>query len=87
MALYGCVFLFAAVAYTILQSAIVTLLGPESKLAQAVGTDLKGKLSLCAYLAAIPMAFVQPLVSLALYVAVALVWLVPDRRIESRLDS
>jgi len=87
MALYGCVFLFAAVAYTILQSAIVALLGPESKLAQAVGRDMKGKLSLGVYLAAIPVAFLQPLVSLSLYVAVAFIWLVPDPRIESKLES
>ena len=59
---------------------------PETLLAAAVGNDLKGKMSLAAYLAAIPLAFVNPWISDALYVATALTWLVPDRRIESRFE-
>jgi uncharacterized membrane protein len=85
-AIYGVVMLAAAIAYKILQNAIVALEGPESKLARAVGGDAKGRLSPLLYAAAIPLAFVQRYVSLGLYVFVALVWLVPDRRIESRLE-
>ena len=82
-ALYGVILLFAAVAYTILQVAIVREHGPESKLHQAIGGDIKGKMSIALYVAAIPLAFVNSLVSLGIYVVVALMWLVPDRRIES----
>lgn len=85
-AVYGVVLLLAAIAYTILQNAIVAAQGPGSKLAQALGSDLKGKLSLGLYVLAIPSAFIQPLISDAIYVVVALIWLVPDRRIESRLE-
>ena len=85
-ALYGCVLLFSAIAYTILQNAIVRCQGAGSLLAAAVGHDLKGKMSLAAYMAAIPLAFVNPWISDALYVATALTWLVPDRRIESRFE-
>ena len=84
-ALYGAVLLCAAIAYTILQTAVIGAQGPHSKLAAAVGSDLKGKLSIAAYVVAIPMAFVHQWISDALYVAVALVWLVPDRRIEGAL--
>ena len=83
-AIYGVVLLMAAIAYTILQRVIIGAHGPHSKLATAVGSDLKGKLSVAAYVAAIPMAFVSTWISAALYVAVALIWLVPDPRIESR---
>jgi uncharacterized membrane protein len=61
--------------------------GAQSLLARAIGSDWKGKLSPLAYLAAIPLAFVNAWVSCALYVVVALVWLVPDRRIEQRLTA
>ena len=84
-ALYGIVMLGAAVAYTLLQRTIITAHGADSKLAVAVGADLKGKASLGAYAAAIGLAFVHPSISDALYVAVALLWLVPDRRIERAL--
>ena len=84
-ALYGTVLLCSAIAYTILQTAVIGAQGPHSKLATAVGSDLKGKLSIAAYVVAIPMAFVDQWISDALYVAVALLWLVPDRRIEARL--
>jgi len=81
-ALYGVVMLMAAIAYTILQNAIVSLHGRNSKLANALGSDRKGKLSLLAYLLAIPLAFFNQWISDGLYVFVAMVWLVPDRRIE-----
>jgi uncharacterized membrane protein len=89
-ATYGVVLLMAAVAYTILESAIVAEQGPESRLAVAVGTDFtdfKGKLSIALYVAAIALAFVNQWLSDGLYVAVALMWLVPDRRIESRVGT
>ena len=84
-AVYGIVLLFAALAYWILVNVIIAAEGPHSKLALAVGKDIKGKISPLFYLAAIPLAFVHQAIAEALYVAVALIWLVPDRRIESRL--
>ena len=83
-AMYGVVLVFAAISYTILQMTIIRQQGPESKLATAVGSDRKGKISIVLYLIAIPAAFVHQLIADALYVVVALIWLVPDRRIESR---
>jgi TMEM175 potassium channel family protein len=84
-AIYGSVLLLAAIAYTLLQGAIVRAEGPESLLATAVGADFKGKVSLLCYLLAIPLAFVSPLIANGLYVAVAMIWLIPDRRIERLL--
>ena len=84
-AMYGVVLLLAAIAYTILQNTIIRLHGPHAELAESVGRDVKGKLSLMLYLAAIPLAFVNPWFADAVFVVVALMWLVPDRRIESRL--
>jgi uncharacterized membrane protein len=84
-AVYGVVLLCAAIAYTILQMLIIRLEGPQSKLAAAVKKDVKGKVSLVVYIAAISLAFVEPRLSYALYVAVACLWLVPDRRIERTL--
>ena len=86
-AVYGVVLLCAAIAYTILQATIIAGQGEHSQLAAAVGDDRKGKVSLLLYAAAIPLAFVNQLISDALYVIVALIWLVPDRRIESRLAT
>ena len=86
-ALYGVILLMAAIAYWILQRRILAHEGPESVLATAVGRDLKGKLSPFFYLTAIALAFVNQWFSDALYVAVALMWLVPDRRIERRLGE
>jgi len=86
-AVYGVVLLAAAIAYYVLQTAIIADQGPGSKLAAAVGRDVKGKLSPLCYLAAIPLAFVREWLADVLYVAVALMWLVPDRRIESRLKE
>jgi uncharacterized membrane protein len=85
-AVYGGVLLCAAIAYTILQTTIIRLEGPRSKLAAAVKKDVKGKLSMLLYAAAIPMAFVRSWIAAIVYVVVALVWLVPDRRIESRVS-
>jgi uncharacterized membrane protein len=85
-AVYGVVLLMAAIAYTILQHEIVVHHGPDSVLASAVGSDWKAKISLLSYVAAIPLAFVAPWISDGLFVLVALIWLVPDKRIESKLD-
>ncbi len=81
-ALYGFVLLMAAIAYWILQQVIIAQQGAESILKKAVGRDLKGKISPILYATAIPFAFWSQWISLGLYVLVALVWLVPDRRIE-----
>ncbi len=86
-ALYGVVLLMAAIAYWILQQLIIASQGPDSLLKRAVGGDWKGKASPAAYAAAIPLAFWSQWVSLGLYVLVALIWLVPDRRIEHVLVS
>jgi uncharacterized membrane protein len=83
VAAYGVVLFMAAVAYQLLQRAIVARNGRSSALAVALGSHVKGKLSLAIYAASIPLAFLQPWISIALYVVVALIWLVPDRRIES----
>jgi uncharacterized membrane protein len=83
--LYGAVLLMAAVSYFILQYAIIASQGPESLLRQAVGRDWKGWLSLALYVVAISVALLTPWLSQAIYVLVALVWLVPDRRIERML--
>jgi uncharacterized membrane protein len=85
-AIYGIVMLAAAIAYKILQNAIVAEQGPHSALAAAFGTDFKGKISPVLYIAAIVFAFVHEAIADAIYVLVALIWLVPDRRIESRVD-
>ena len=82
-AAYGIVLACAAVSYTILQRQIIAVNGRDSRLAVALGGDLKGKLSLALYLAAIPLAFARPWIAIVLYVAVALLWLVPDTRIEA----
>jgi TMEM175 potassium channel family protein len=81
-ALYGAVLLMAAVAYWILQRSIIVAQGQDSLLAHAIGRDLKGKSSPVIYALAIPIAFVAPWLSQSLYVLVALMWLIPDRRIE-----
>ena len=86
-AVYGFVFLMAAIAYYILQRSIIRNEGPDSTLARAVGTDWKGKLSPVAYLIAIPAAFVHQGISQAIYVLMAIVWLVPDRRIEKVVEG
>jgi len=81
-AIYGAVMLMAAMAYWILLGTILRADGPESLLRRAVGRDWKGKLSPLLYLLAIGAAFVSPAIAGALYAAVALIWVIPDRRIE-----
>lgn len=82
MASYGVVLLLAGIAYLVLQQAIVASEGPGSVLAAALGRDVKGKLSMLLYASAIPAAFASPWVAGTLYVAAAMLWLIPDRRIE-----
>jgi uncharacterized membrane protein len=86
-AVYGFVLLMAAIAYYILQRAIIVQQGRDSLLATAIGRDWKGKLSPVLYLVAIPLAFVSPWIASGLYVFVALLWLIPDRRIERVLET
>jgi len=85
-AIYGTVLFMAAIAYTILAARILAHEGPHSALADAFGRDLKGKASLVMYAVAIPSAFVHQAIADAIYAGVALMWLIPDRRIESTLE-
>jgi uncharacterized membrane protein len=82
MALYGVVLLMAAIAYVVLQHMLIRANGADSLLASAIGIDLKGKVSPVMYVLAIAFAYVNVAISGALYVAVALIWLVPDSRLE-----
>ena len=82
VALYGLVLFFAAVAYYLLSHTLVILHGRDSLLAAAIGRDFKGILSLVFYLLAVLLAFIFPWLSITLYVLVAVLWLIPDRRIE-----
>ena len=86
-AVYGLVLFCAGVAYVILERAIVAAEGAGSDLAMAIGKDVKGKISSVLYATAVPLAFVHSLISIAIYVGVAAMWLVPDPRIEGRLRS
>ncbi len=86
-ALYGAVLLFAGVAYYILEQTIIRSQGASSRLRDAVGDDTKGVISVVLYAVAIPLAFLNQLLSDAIYVVVALMWLVPDRRIEQRFEA
>jgi len=86
-ALYGFVLLMAAIGYWVLQRTIMASEGVDSLLARAIGKDLKGNLSVVIYAAAIPVAFFNQWISQAGYVLVALMWLVPDRRIEKVLTA
>lgn len=85
VAVYGVSLLMPALAYYILQRCIVRANGADRALAEALGRDIKGKLSPLFYIAGIGLAFVDPRISSALYIAVALMWLVPDRRIENTI--
>jgi len=87
VALYGVVLLLAAGAYYLLVRTLIVVHGSESPLGAAVGRDVKGKVSILIYAVAIGVSFLSPLIAWALYVAVALIWLVPDRRIEKTLAS
>jgi len=85
VAAYGGVLLLAGVAYWLLVRALIAREGKDSVLASAIGSDFKGNISIVAYLVAIPLAFVDRRIASAFYVAVAILWLVPDRRIERAL--
>ena len=86
-AFYGFVMTMAGTAYYILKTAIIRSQGAGSPLQAALGSDTKGKLSVMIYLVAMLVAFMQPWIATALYVAVALIWLVPDPRIERRMQE
>jgi len=86
-ALYGAVMAMAGVAYYVLESTIIHSQGVNSRLGAAIGGEVKGKVSVALYLAAIPLAFVNAIISDALYALVALMWLVPDRRIETLFEQ
>ncbi|MBI4963005.1 MAG: DUF1211 domain-containing protein [Desulfomonile tiedjei] len=86
VALYGAVLLLAGVAYYILTRSLLSLHGRDSVLASALGRDFKGKVSVVIYAVAIPLAFVNSWLACALYVLVAITWLIPDRRIEKTLE-
>ena len=86
-AIYGGVLLMCGLAYLILSQKLIALNGSDSPLARAIGRDIKGRISLMLYAAAILLAFVHHWISLALYVAVAIMWFVPDRRIERAMKQ
>jgi uncharacterized membrane protein len=86
-AVYGAVLLMCAIAFYVMEQVIVRAQGADSPLKQAVGRDLKGKLSPFLYLSGIALAFVAPAISYALYAVVALIWLVPDRRVENTVTG
>jgi uncharacterized membrane protein len=87
VAMYGVVLLCSGTAYYVLSRALLAAHGPDSKLAKALGRDGKGLLSLALYAVAIPLAFISTWIACGLFVAVALIWLVPDRRLENALKS
>lgn len=86
VAFYGGVLLFSAIAYSILTVTLITHHGKDSTLATAIGRDFKGKVSLAIYTVAIPLAFANLWLALSLYVLVAIMWLIPDRRIERAIS-
>jgi uncharacterized membrane protein len=87
VALYGGVLIMNAIAFTILMTLLIAHEGADSDLARAMGRDFKGKISLVIYFAGVALAFVQPVASVALYVVVAAIWFVPDRRVERVLEE
>ncbi|HET8647045.1 MAG TPA: TMEM175 family protein [Vicinamibacteria bacterium] len=87
VALYGVVMTLSGVAYFILTRVLIARHGTDSTLARAVGSEFKGQVSVALYASAVLLAFVDPRISCAVYVVVAIMWLVPDRRIERALDS
>ncbi len=86
VAIYGVIMVMAATAYGILARALIAAHGADSRLATAIGRDRKGNLSIALYIAAVVLAFVNPWISCGLYVVVALIWFIPDTRIEKTLD-
>jgi len=87
VAVYGAVLLMAGIAYYILVQALIRLHGKSSTLGTLIGRDRKGKVSIVLYAIAIPLAFVQPWIASAFYIVVAIIWLVPDRRIEGKVQE
>lgn len=87
IAFYGFILLMCAISYFMLQKKIITLEGEESILYQAVNSDKKGKISIICYISTIPLAFVSPIISGVLYIFVTLIWIVPDKRIEKKIDT
>ena len=87
VAVYGCLLFMAGAAYTILAYELVALEGKESTLARALGRDYKGKTSLILYAVSVPLAFLDPRISTAIYILVAFIWFIPDRRIEKTVSS
>jgi uncharacterized membrane protein len=87
VALYGLVLLLAGTAYFILTKSLITHHGKDSTLAASIGSDRKGRVSLVVYAAAIPLSFVQPWIAFGCYVVVAIMWLIPDPRIEKALHQ
>ncbi len=87
VAAYGAVLLGSGIAYYLLARALLAIHPPGSRLAKALGADWKGRLSVIAYAVAIPLTLLEPLVAIAIYVGVALIWLVPDQRVERQLGG
>ena len=87
VAVYGAVLCLAAIAYYVLQLVIVAAQGPESGLKEVFGRDYKGKLSLISYIVSIPLAFAWRWAAIAIFVGVALTWLIPDRRVQNYIES
>ena len=85
--LYGIVLLMSAAAYFILQNLIVKKNGKNSKLSDAIGKDIKGKISLVLYLIAISVAFISPMISGIIYASVAIIWMIPDKRLERLFED
>jgi len=87
VAMYGVVLLCAALAYYVLSSALLKQHGPDSLLAAALGRDFKGKISVAIYAVAVPLTYFSAWIAQAMYVIVAIIWLVPDRRVEKTLSQ
>jgi uncharacterized membrane protein len=85
VALYGAIMMMAGIAYYILTRSLIAHHGRESALAEAVGSDTKGRVSILLYVIGIPLSFVNPWVAFTVYIAVVVMWLVPDRRIETTI--
>lgn len=85
MSIYGFVLLMSAISYFYLQNKIIALEGEDSVLGRAVKKDIKGKISLACYISAIPLAFIAPWISGLIYIGVAIIWIVPDKRIEKQI--
>jgi len=87
VALYGTILMFAGIAYYILTRQLIALHGRQSTIATALGNDFKGKISVVLFLAAIPLAYVRAWIACGVYFSVAIIWLIPDRRIEKTLTT